>query len=67
MDKVERVKGIYYFVRDEILFDYNKSDSLPSSRVLDDGYGQCNTKAVLFMAFLRACLVECRIHCSRRV
>ncbi len=58
----ERVKGIYFFVRDEILFGYNTDDSIPASRVLLDGCGQCNTKSTLFMALLRTCSVECRIH-----
>ena len=37
-------------------------DSIPASRVLYDGCGQCNTKSNLFMALLRACSIECRIH-----
>ena len=57
-----RVKSIYSFVRDEILFGYNTDDSIPASRVLSDGCGQCNTKSTLFMALLRACSIECRIH-----
>ena len=57
-----KVKGIYNFVRDEILFGYNTDDSIPASRVLSDGCGQCNTKSTLFMALLRACSIECRIH-----
>jgi hypothetical protein len=57
-----RVKSIYSFVRDEILFGYNTDDSIPASCVLSDGCGQCNTKSTLFMALLRACSIECRIH-----
>ena len=49
----ECIKSIYNFVRDEILFGYNVDDSIPASRVLKDGYGQCNTKGTLFMALLR--------------
>ena len=60
--EAERVKSIYLFVRDEILFGYNSDDSLSASKVLFDGYGQCNTKATLFMALLRTCRIECRIH-----
>ena len=44
MAEFERLKAIYTFVRDEILFGYNVDDSVPASRVLRDGYGQCNTK-----------------------
>jgi len=58
----ERIGAIYNFVRDEILFGYNVDDSLPASRVLKDGYGQCNTKGTLFMALLRACGIPCRVH-----
>ena len=45
-----------------ILFGYNVDDSIPASRVLKDGYGQCNTKGTLFMALLRACGIPCRVH-----
>ncbi len=62
LDTVDRVKSIYLFVRDEILFGYNSDDCLAASCVLLDGYGQCNTKATLFMALLRTCRIECRIH-----
>ena len=58
----DRIKAIYNYVRDEILFGYNIDDSIPASKVLADGYGQCNTKGTLFMALLRACDVPCRIH-----
>ncbi len=62
LDEFERIKAIYNFVRDEILFGYNIDDSICASRVLSDGYGQCNTKGTLFMALLRACGIPCRIH-----
>lgn len=58
----ERLKSIYNFVRDEILFGYNTDDSIPASKVLTDKYGQCNTKGTLFMALLRACGIPCRVH-----
>ncbi len=62
LEKFEYIKAIYNFVRDEILFGYNTDDSIPASRVLADGYGQCNTKGTLFMALLRSCGIPCRIH-----
>lgn len=62
LDDFERLKAIYNFVRDEILFGYNTDDAIPASRVLADGYGQCNTKGTLFMALLRACNIPCRVH-----
>lgn len=58
----DQVFQIYNYVRDEVAFGYNSDDSLPASEVLKDGYGQCNTKGVLFMALLRAVGVECRMH-----
>ncbi len=35
----ERLKSIYNFVRDEILFGYNIDDNISASKVLEDGYG----------------------------
>lgn len=58
----DRIGEAYDFVRNEILFGYNADDSLPASRVLADGYGQCNTKGTLLMALLRALDVPCRFH-----
>lgn len=58
----ERIGAVYAFVRDEIGFGYNASDDLPASKVLADGYGQCNTKTNLLMALLRAVGVPCRFH-----
>jgi len=57
-----RIAAIYLFVRDQIRFGYNTSDSIPASNVLRHGYGQCNTKTTLLMALLRAVGVPCRIH-----
>ncbi len=62
MDKIERVKSIYNYVRDDIKFGYNKSDEIPASKVLKNGYGQCNTKATLLMALLRSVGIPNRIH-----
>lgn len=58
----ERIGAVYDFVRNEILFGYNQSDDLPASKVLADGFGQCNTKATLLMALLRASGLACRLH-----
>ena len=62
LGEFERIRAIYRYVRDEILFGYNTDDGIPASRVLADGYGQCNTKGTLFMALLRGCGIPCRIH-----
>ena len=61
-NKFDCIKAIYNFVRDDIAFGYNVDDNIPASKVLKDGYGQCNTKGTLFMALLRACKISCRVH-----
>jgi len=61
-DENRKILGIYDFVRDTVSFGYNKADAIPASQVLKDGYGQCNTKGILFMALLRAVGVPCRLH-----
>ena len=58
----DRIGAAYDYVRNEILFGYNRDDALPASQVLADGYGQCNTKATLLMALLRALDIPCRFH-----
>lgn len=62
LETKERIKAIYNFVRDEIKFGYNISDDITASEILKDGYGQCNTKATLLMALLRATGIPNRIH-----
>lgn len=62
LSSYECIKEIYNFIRDEILFGYNVDDCIPASKVLKDGFGQCNTKGTLFMALLRACNIPCRVH-----
>lgn len=60
----EAAVKIYYFVRDEIKFGYNRSNEIPASEVLRQGYGQCNTKGILLAALLRAASVPARFHLS---
>lgn len=62
LDDFRKIKQTYSFVRDEILFGYNISDEITAEQVLKDGYGQCNTKGILFMALLRSLQIPCRIH-----
>ena len=62
LNPYQRIGQIYDFVRDDIQFGYNEDDTLPASKVLADGIGQCNTKATLFMALLRASGIACRFH-----
>ena len=49
MGEFERIKAIYNYVRDDVLFGYNIDDGISASKVLADGYGQCNTKGTLFV------------------
>lgn len=58
----DAIGAIYTFVRDEIKFGYNINDTLSASRVLANGYGQCNTKGTLLMALLRALNIPTRFH-----
>jgi len=58
----DRILSIYNYVRDEIVFGYNIGDNINATSVLKDGYGQCNTKSILFMSLLRAVGIPCRIH-----
>lgn len=58
----ETISRIYEYVRNEVKFGYNRSDDIPASEVLQDGYGQCNTKSILLMALLRGVGIPCRIH-----
>ncbi|MCH3960714.1 MAG: transglutaminase-like domain-containing protein [Solobacterium sp.] len=62
LDDFSKIGEVYNFVRDEILFGYNESDDISASKVLKEGYGQCNTKGTLFMALLRSVEIPCRIH-----
>ncbi len=44
LPEYDRIGAVYDFVQNEIAFGYNVMDDIPASRVLRDGYGQCNTK-----------------------
>lgn len=60
LDNFNKIGAAYQFVKDEIIFGYNKSDDISASDVLADGYGQCNTKGNLLMALLRGLGIQCR-------
>lgn len=62
LDNFNKIKQIYNFVRDDIKFGFNASDNMSASKILKDGYGQCNTKTILAMALLRGVDIPCRIH-----
>lgn len=60
--KADLIGEVYNFVRDEIMYGYPESFSIPASEVLSAGYGNCITKSTLLMALLRAVGVPCRFH-----
>jgi hypothetical protein len=62
LDLYEKIGAAYSFVKDEIAFGYSVADDIPASKVLEDGYGQCNTKSTLLMALLRGIGAACRLH-----
>jgi len=61
MSTYDAVGAAYDFVRNEIKFGYHGVDGIPAHQVLQDGFGQCNTKGILLMALLRGIAVPCRI------
>lgn len=58
----QRIGAVYTFVRDEVAFGYNATDAMAASDVLNDGYGQCNTKGNLLLALLRGVGIPARFH-----
>lgn len=62
MNDIEATQACYNYVRDNILFGYNRSDDISAADVLKDGYGQCNTKSTLLMALLTLSGITVRIH-----
>jgi hypothetical protein len=62
LNDYDKIGAVYSFVKDEIRFGYNRSDDLSSSEILQNGYGQCNTKGTLLMSLLRALGLPCRLH-----
>ncbi|WP_069999171.1 transglutaminase-like domain-containing protein [Cellulosilyticum sp. I15G10I2] len=61
-NEFEKIRQIYHFVKDEIIFAYNEKDQLKASEILREGFGQCNTKAILLMCLLRGVGVPTRVH-----
>ena len=61
-DEFEIIKQIYNYVKDEIVFGYNSKDEFKASEILEQGYGQCNTKSTLLMTLLSGVGIPTRIH-----
>ena len=62
LSEYDRIGAAYSYVKDELKFGYNRSDDLPASQVIADGYGQCNTKGNVLLALLRGLGVPARFH-----
>ncbi len=60
----DRIGAAYDYVRNEIEFGYNEDDNIKASKVLSDGYGQCNTKCTLLIALFRALGIASRLRGS---
>lgn len=59
---VEKLKCIFYFVRDEIEFNWVYPQDIPPEEVLNNGYGVCMQKANLFAAMAQSAGFETRFH-----
>jgi len=61
-----KLKRIFRFVRDDILFGFPpEGDFVKASQTIERGYGQCNTKGILFLALSRAAGIPARLHYSQ--
>lgn len=64
-DPCEKLGRIFDYVRDQILFGFPADgDFVAASQTIRQGYGQCNTKATLFLALCKAVGLSARIHFS---
>tara|TARA_R110002110_G_scaffold205066_1_gene416761 strand:- start:165698 stop:166393 length:696 start_codon:yes stop_codon:yes gene_type:complete len=62
----EQLERLFLFVRDEILFGFPAGgDFVKASQTIELGYGQCNTKGILFLALCKAVGISARLHFSR--
>jgi len=59
----DKLKRLFYYVRDEIRFGYPVGGDLVSaSSTITLGKGQCNTKSTLFLALCKVVGIPARIH-----
>lgn len=59
----DKLKNLFYYVRDEIRFGYPVGGDLVSaSSTITLGKGQCNTKSTLFLALCKVVGIPARIH-----
>jgi len=58
----QKAIAIHNFVRDEILFGFNKKFyDMKASEVLEAKQGFCNNKSIIFVAMLRGAGIPCRL------
>jgi len=61
----DKINAIFYYVRDDIKFAFPKEgDFVQASQTIKYAYGQCNTKATLFLALCKSVGITARIHFS---
>ena len=61
----DKLRRIFAYVRDDIVFAFpEEGDLLKASETIQKGFGQCNTKATLFLALCKAAGIPARIHYS---
>ena len=58
----EKMERIFYFVRDEIKFDWVYPQEIPPEEVLENRRGVCMQKANLFVAMAREAGLQARFH-----
>jgi transglutaminase-like putative cysteine protease len=61
----ERIRSIYYFVRDEVKFDMVENQFMSSAEVLRIRRGACMNKALLFHDMVNALGIPVRLHFMR--
>jgi len=63
---LDKLECLFLFVRDRIRFGFPTRwsgwDRVTASRVIESGFGYCNTKASLMVALCRACGISARVH-----
>jgi hypothetical protein len=64
-DSRGKLERLFLYVRDDIKFGFPpEGDFVKASQTIERGYGQCNTKAALFLALCKAIGIPARIHFS---
>jgi transglutaminase-like putative cysteine protease len=63
---LEKLEALFYFVRDRIPFAFparfSDWDTVRASKVVESGFGYCNTKATLLVALCTASGIPARVH-----